>query len=68
LSNTTDQNASSGILVVSSADSGNLFIGNASHNNGGFDMSDFSSCANRWVANAFVTDSEGDGPRAGCIR
>ena len=26
------------------------------------------ACVNTWQANSFVTDNEGDGPGAGCIR
>ncbi len=26
------------------------------------------ACKNRWCNNRFTTDSEGDGPRQGCIR
>ena len=44
---------------------GNLVLGN-----GNDDMADenLPSCVNTWKGNTFETDSEGDGPGAGCIR
>jgi len=64
--NTTNDN-NVGIAIIDG--SGNLVQQNTSLGNGTEDMTDWSDeCVNTWTANNFVTDSEGDGPGAGCIR
>ncbi len=70
--NTVTDNAGDGVLVDPGS-VGNAFIGNTALRNR-IDLADLntrtggSACANRWTGNRFVTDSEGDGPGAGCIR
>jgi parallel beta-helix repeat protein len=58
-----------GIWIDGQGDnSGNVIQGNTALSNGG-DLADFNpACVNTWTNNTFVTDSEGDGPGAGCIR
>ena len=47
----------------------NLIQANRSVGNVGLDALDVNvACVNTWKANQFKNDSEGDGPRAGCIR
>lgn len=47
----------------------NLFKSNRAVGNLGVDLSDINAeCVNTWKSNQFDTDSEGDGPKAGCIR
>ena len=48
----------------------NTIRSNTVENSGTIDMLDFNpNCGtNNWKNNSFSTDSEGDGPRAGCIR
>lgn len=47
----------------------NLIQANRSVGNVGLDASDVNAaCVNTWKANSFENDSEGDGPKAGCIR
>lgn len=51
------------------AGTGSVIQANVSRGNAGFDMADQNaSCSNQWKANTFGTDSEGDGPKSGCIR
>lgn len=46
-----------------------LIQANVSRGNLGFDMAQQGEdCSNTWKANTFGTDSEGDGPKTGCIR
>ena len=50
---------------------GNTAPGNDTDGNGDRDLFDAnigSGCVNIWRGNSFVTDNEGDGPGAGCIR
>ncbi|MEJ2258202.1 MAG: right-handed parallel beta-helix repeat-containing protein [Woeseiaceae bacterium] len=48
---------------------GNLIQSNRAVGNLGFDAADVNAeCVNTWKANQFDTDSEGDGPREGCIQ
>ena len=45
---------------------GNLIQANSVSGSSGVDLA--GSCDNTWKANQFESDSEGDGPRSGCIR
>ena len=58
-----------GILVDTPA-TGNRIEGNVATGNSIFDLDDANqpACVNTWRGNAFVTDNEGNGPGAGCIR
>jgi parallel beta-helix repeat protein len=49
---------------------GNRTLYNLAFGNTSFDLADetHDCAANEWRANAFATDSEGDGPRSGCMR
>jgi len=48
---------------------GNVIQANVSRGNGGFDLADENlECSNTWKSNTFGTDSEGDGPKSGCIK
>jgi parallel beta-helix repeat protein len=61
------RNNRTGIEVPSGA--GNLIQGNLVTASAFLDMWDHNAqCVNTWKGNTFNTDSEGDGPRAGCIR
>jgi len=70
------ENGGSGIEIAGGcfffptpAGTGSVIQANVSRGNAGFDMADQNaSCANQWKANTFGTDSEGDGPKQGCIR
>jgi parallel beta-helix repeat protein len=59
-----------GIWVSGLADAPVTVLGNLVRSNRLVDMLDehLPSCVIRWKRNIFVTDNEGDGPRAGCIR
>ncbi len=60
---------SGGCFFGSPPGNDNLIQANVSTGNLGFDLSDQNaSCSNQWKANTFGTDSEGDGPKKGCIR
>jgi parallel beta-helix repeat protein len=57
-----------GIMIDAAVDSGNLIQGNTALGND-TDLGAFNSaCTNTWINNTFVTDTEGNGPGAGCIR
>jgi hypothetical protein len=56
----------SGFCIGPGIRSGSLFQANHVSGSTGVDLD--GSCANTWKANRFETDSEGDGPRKGCIR
>jgi parallel beta-helix repeat protein len=66
--NTAADNGRWGIKV-SDGDEGNRLEGNRAVGNE-TDLVDLNlpDCTNTWRGNTFVTDSEGDGPEAGCIR
>ena len=59
-------------IVVDAGSTGNLFEGNLATGNPGLDLEDVNlpanPCPNTWRGNVFVTDNEGNGPGAGCIR
>ena len=57
-------------IVVDAGSTGNHFEGNQATGNPGLDLEDVNlpACLNTWRGNNFVTDNEGDGPGAGCIR
>jgi hypothetical protein len=58
-----------GCFFGAPAGTGSVIQANVSKGNTGVDMADQNeSCANQWKANTFGTDSEGDGPKRGCIR
>ncbi len=72
--NTATGNVGAGIRVDEGA-TGNTLERNRARGNDPVDLADENvaagdrpACANRWWRNAFRTDSEGDGPGAGCIR
>jgi len=75
-SNKVLENGGSGIEIAGGcfffptpAGTGSVIQANVSRGNAGFDMADQNaSCSNQWKANTFGTDSEGDGPKQGCIR
>ena len=59
-------------IQVNQGSVGNRLMGNVASGNG-TDLADFNpvtaaGCANTWLGNVFVTDNEGNGPGAGCIR
>jgi len=70
------ENGGSGIEIAGGcfffptpAGTGSVIQANVSRGNAVFDMVDQNaSCSNQWKANTFGTDSEGDGPKQGCIR
>jgi len=66
--NTITGNSRVGINVDSNS-TGNRLEGNRASGNI-FDLADENhpACVNTWRGNKFVTDNEGDGPKAGCIR
>ena len=59
-------------IVVDAGSTGNHFEGNQAAGNPGLDLEDVNlpanPCPNTWRGNDFVTDNEGNGPGAGCIR
>jgi parallel beta-helix repeat protein len=59
-------------IVVDAGSTGNHFEGNQATGNPGLDLEDVNlpanPCPNTWRGNRFVTDNEGNGPGAGCIR
>jgi parallel beta-helix repeat protein len=67
--NTARGNTESGIYVGRGS-TGNQLLGNLATGNGGVDLEDdnLPACVNAWLGNTFVTDNEGNGPGAGCIR
>jgi parallel beta-helix repeat protein len=67
--NKATNNTGSGIRLSFGSDS-NHVVGNAATGNRNFDLADFNlpACVNTWQGNTFVTDNEGNGPGAGCIR
>jgi parallel beta-helix repeat protein len=67
--NTTTGNGAGGIEVNAAA-TGNRLEGNRATGNTPVDLIDetIPTCLNTWRGNSFVTDNEGDGPGAGCIR
>jgi parallel beta-helix repeat protein len=71
LGNKTIGNDDNGI-VVDAGSTGNHFDGNQATGNPGLDLEDVNlpanPCPNTWRGNVFVTDNEGNGPGAGCIR
>lgn len=69
LSSTSSGNFGDGIQV-GGVNTGNRLQGNTALTNGGVDLRDDNpGCdTNVWKSNTFATDSEGDGPGAGCIK
>jgi parallel beta-helix repeat protein len=65
--NTATGNGGPGIRVAEGA-TGNTLERNRTRRNDPVDLADGNACANTWRDNDFRTDSEGDGPKAGCIR
>jgi nitrous oxidase accessory protein NosD len=55
-------------IELSTASVGNTVATNAALNNTSMDLVDSAPCGNFWSDNTFTKDSEGDGPRVGCIR
>jgi hypothetical protein len=58
-------------IQVTPGSTDNQFLGNtATGNSPGPDLveGNLPACSNSWLANVFVTDNEGNGPGAGCIR
>lgn len=72
--NVVTSNGGSGIDVAFGSTNNRLLLNLATGNNADGvgtdeDLADRNSgCLNTWRANRFVTDTEGDGPRQGCIR
>jgi parallel beta-helix repeat protein len=69
--NTIKANTGEGIRVDAGS-SGNFIEGNTAQSNG-LDLADYNNnsppdCSNAWMNNTFATDSEHDGPGAGCIQ
>lgn len=61
--------AKGGFFPGGSPTTGNLVQGNRAIGSGGVDLRDDNdACGNTWKSNTFETDSEGDGPKTGCIR
>jgi parallel beta-helix repeat protein len=67
--NKATNNGGSGIDISLNSDA-NRVVGNTVTGNRNFDLADnnLPACVNTWQGNAFVTDNEGNGPGAGCIR
>ena len=58
-----------GIFPGGTPTTGNVVQANQVLGSGGVDLRDDNdTCGNTWKSNTFETDSEGDGPRHGCIQ